>query len=100
MNIRGWLRGDDIRVGETRSLPRPDNELPLLGSYTPSSITPIQALGIGDVYAAVRCLSDAASSLPLPGRRRPNERSSTGLAYSRPNAFASMTAVPVVFQIR
>jgi HK97 family phage portal protein len=57
--------------GEPRSLPRPENELPLLGAYTAygafgeKSITPANALAIGDVWAAVRVLADAASSLPL-----------------------------------
>jgi HK97 family phage portal protein len=54
------LRGD-----EQRSLPRAENELPLIGAYTASNITPAAALAIADVWAAVRVLSDAASSLPL-----------------------------------
>src|SRR5215208_2310050 len=75
MGLLSYLRGDDLRDvdagGEQRSLPRPDNELPLLGSYTAygafgeKSITPAKALAIGDVWACVRCLADAASSLPL-----------------------------------
>jgi HK97 family phage portal protein len=54
-----------IGADEQRSLPRPENELPLLGSYTSSTVTPTAALAIADVWAAVRVLADAASSLPL-----------------------------------
>jgi HK97 family phage portal protein len=54
------LRGD-----EQRSLPAPENELPLLGAFTASNVTPTVALAIADVWAAVRVLADAASSLPL-----------------------------------
>jgi HK97 family phage portal protein len=58
------LRGTN---DESRSLPAPENELPWLpGLYTgPTNITPAQALAIGDVWACVRVLADAASSLPL-----------------------------------
>jgi HK97 family phage portal protein len=56
-----WKRSRD----ESRSLPRPDNEIPLMAAWTPSTITPLQALQIGDVWSAVRVLSDAASSLPI-----------------------------------
>jgi phage portal protein BeeE len=62
------LRGDDLRNsnnGETRALPVPENELPLLGAYTATNITATAALAIADVWAAVRVLADAASSLPL-----------------------------------
>jgi len=58
-------------AGEARSLPRPENELPLAGAYTAygafgeKSITPAKALQIADVWACVRVLADAASSLPL-----------------------------------
>src|SRR5215203_1843103 len=67
MGLRSYLRGDDLRERNTeaRSLPRPDNELPLLGAYTASTVTPTAALAIADVWAAVRVLADAASSLPL-----------------------------------
>ncbi|MGZ6670799.1 MAG: phage portal protein [Solirubrobacteraceae bacterium] len=50
---------------ETRSLPPAENQLPLIGAYTATTVTPAQALAIGDVWAAVRVLADAASSLPL-----------------------------------
>jgi HK97 family phage portal protein len=53
------------RKAESRSLPRPENELPILGAYQTSTVTPSQALSIADVWAAVRVLADAASSLPL-----------------------------------
>ena len=53
------------RKAEARALPRAENELPILGAYTFSTITPHAALAIADVWAAVRVLADAASSLPL-----------------------------------
>jgi phage portal protein BeeE len=78
MGLLRYLRGDDLLedrntepAGEARSLPRPDNELPLAGAYTAygafgeKSITPAKALQIADVWACVRVLADAASSLPL-----------------------------------
>jgi HK97 family phage portal protein len=71
-----YLRGDDILSSstsdrdETRSLPPPENQLPLLSAYTGSPIAPAAALAIADVWAAVRVLSDAASSLPLHVYRR------------------------------
>jgi hypothetical protein len=67
-----YLRGTDLLEdrstqpdGEARSIAAPENELPLYGGYTASTITPIGALAIADVWAAVRVLADAASSLPL-----------------------------------
>ena len=72
MGVRSFLRGDDLRedrseqpAGETRSLPPAENQLPLMGAYTSSTVTPAAALAIADVWAAVRVLADAASSLPL-----------------------------------
>jgi HK97 family phage portal protein len=55
---------------ETRSLPAPDNELPLMAAYTSTTVTPTAALAIADVWAAVRVLADAASSLPLHAYRK------------------------------
>jgi phage portal protein BeeE len=63
-----YLRGTDIIESsrtESRALPAPENELPLLGAYTATNITPTAALAIADVWAAVRVLADTASSLPL-----------------------------------
>jgi HK97 family phage portal protein len=72
-----YLRGDDILSSpnsdrsESRSLPPPENQLPLAGLPTIWSgptfwkLTPVEALAIADVWAAVRVLADAASSLPL-----------------------------------
>lgn len=37
------------------------------------TVTPVRALGIADVYACVRCLADAAASLPLVPYRRVGE---------------------------
>jgi HK97 family phage portal protein len=69
VGLRSFIRGDRYLEGayahEQRALPRPENELPLFGAYTASSITPTAAIAIGDVWAAVRVLADAASSLPL-----------------------------------
>jgi HK97 family phage portal protein len=50
---------------ESRSLPPAENQLPLLPSYTGSHVNTSNALVIGDVWACVRVLADAASSLPL-----------------------------------
>ena len=71
MGLLSYLRGDGILADsssprtESRSLPAPENELPLMGAYTPPTVTPTAALAIADVWAAVRVLADAASSLPL-----------------------------------
>lgn len=72
MGLWRYLRGTDLLeqrdaqpAGEARSLPPAENELPLWGGYTASNITPVAALAIADVWAAVRLLADAASSLPL-----------------------------------
>jgi HK97 family phage portal protein len=76
MGLMSWLRGEDIvsrdivSRDETRTFPRPDNELSLSGLYVASPIAPAEALAIADVWAAVRCLADAASSLPLHVYRR------------------------------
>jgi HK97 family phage portal protein len=53
------------RKSESRSLPAAENELPLMTAYTATPISPTAALAIADVWAAVRVLADAASSLPL-----------------------------------
>jgi HK97 family phage portal protein len=83
-----YLRGTDLLedrstqpTGETRSLPAAENELPLFGAYTASTVTPTAALAIADVWAAVRVLADAASSLPLHVYRKTDtgrERVTTG----------------------
>jgi len=74
LGLLRYLRGDHLledRAGfpdvwkESRSLPAPENQLPLWGGYTSSKITPTAALAVADVWAAVRVLADAASSLPL-----------------------------------
>jgi HK97 family phage portal protein len=88
MGLLRYLRGDDLRedrstqpAGEARSLPPAENELPLMGAYTSSTVTPTAALAIADVWAAVRVLADAASSLPLHVYRKSDagrERVSSG----------------------
>jgi HK97 family phage portal protein len=61
------------RKPESRSIPAPENQLPLLSAYTATPITPIAALAIGDVWAAVRVLADAVSSLPIHAYRHRGE---------------------------
>jgi len=81
LGLFSYLRGDRYledaygHSDEQRSLPAPDNELPWLpGLYTgATNITPAAALAIGDVWAAVRVLADAASSLPVHAYRRTGE---------------------------
>jgi phage portal protein BeeE len=53
-----------------------------MGAYTSSTVTPTAALAIADVWAAVRVLADAASSLPIhvyrkttQGREPPHDHS-------------------------
>jgi HK97 family phage portal protein len=69
MGLRSYLRGDRYLEGayddEQRSLPPAENQYPLTAAYTASTVTPTAALAIADVWAAVRVLADAASSLPL-----------------------------------
>jgi HK97 family phage portal protein len=66
--LTSWLKGEDIVADdETRALPMPDNQIPWRSPYylTSPEVTPSTALAIADVWAAVRVLCDAASSLPL-----------------------------------
>src|SRR5262245_39790229 len=85
MGIRSFLRGDNlIKTTEARSLPAPENQLPLWSTFATSTITPIAALAIADVWAAVRVLADAASSLPLHVYRKTTdgrERVHSGSLY-------------------
>jgi HK97 family phage portal protein len=67
------LRNPFKRRAESRALPRPENELPILGAYSFTPIPPNQALAIADVWAAVRVLADSASSLPLHVYRKVND---------------------------
>jgi HK97 family phage portal protein len=73
-----YLRGDDVLEDsssngndESRSLPPPENQLPLWGLPSivsgPSywKLSPVDALAGADCWAAVRVLSDVLSSLPL-----------------------------------
>jgi HK97 family phage portal protein len=78
MGLLSYLRGDDLldrssngTHSESRSLPPPENQVPVYGLPTiwsgPSfwRLQPVEALAIADVWAAVRVLADAVSSLPL-----------------------------------
>ena len=59
MGLLSYLRGSDITDStESRALPAPENEPPLMGVYTASPITPIAALAIADVWAAERQVGD------------------------------------------
>ena len=88
MGLWRYLRGTDLledrstnTPSEARSLPPAENQLPLMGAYTSSTVTPTAALAIADVWAAVRVLADAASSLPLHVYRKTTdgrERVSSG----------------------
>jgi HK97 family phage portal protein len=86
MGLLSYLRGTDItnHASESRSLPAAENQLSLLSAYTSSTITPVAALAIADVWAAVRVLADAASSLPLHVYRKSaggRERVDSGKLY-------------------
>jgi HK97 family phage portal protein len=84
MGLLSYLRGTDITNTESRSLPPAENELPLLSTFAPTPISPIAALGIADVWSAVRVLADAASSLPLHVYRKTTdgrERVDSGALY-------------------
>jgi HK97 family phage portal protein len=79
--MRLTLRERLFGTVEERSLPRPENELPLMAAYTRSPVSTSNALLIADVWSAVRVLSDAASSLPLHVYRKggtDRERVDTG----------------------
>jgi HK97 family phage portal protein len=78
MGLWRYLRGTDLLEDssnngrdEARALPMPDNQIPWRGFYlTSPNITPSTASAIADVWAAVRVLADAASSLPIHAYRR------------------------------
>lgn len=75
MGLRSYFGFGPAREVEDRTLPPSgDAQAPSLLSWTPpGSVTPTNALQGADVYAAVRCLSDAAASLPLHVYRRVGE---------------------------
>jgi phage portal protein BeeE len=78
VGLLSYLRGTDVVedrahdavAPDQRSLPAAENQLPLWSAWSPTNITPIGALAIADVWAAVRALADAVSSLPLHVYRR------------------------------
>src|SRR5918995_4757964 len=58
------------RKTEDRSLPKAENQYPLSPGFAVGDITATGALQIGDAYACIRALVDAAASLPLHAYRR------------------------------
>jgi len=85
-----------FKRAESRALPRPENELPLLATYSGTNITSAQALAIGDVWAAVRVLADAASSLPLHVYRKTVDGRIFLASPATPWLAMSMWLLPVV----
>ena len=91
-HLRGGRWPDSTDKDETRTFPRSDNELSLSGLYVSSPIAPAEALAIGDVWSAVRCLADSASSLPVHVyRRRDDGARATG---SRLGGSSSCSSAP------
>ena len=80
--MRLTLRERVFGSTEDRSLPPAENELPLLAAYTASAVTPIAALAIADVWAAVRVLADAASRSRCTSTGRPAAAASGSPAAS------------------
>lgn len=75
MGLREYFGFGDRQAVEDRTLPPSgDAQAPSLLSWSPpGSVTPANALQGADAYACVRCLSDAAASLPLHVYRRAGE---------------------------
>jgi len=75
MGLRSYFGFGPAQAVEDRTLPPSgDAQAPSLLSWTaPGSVNPANALQGADVYACVRCLSDAAASLPLHVYRRAGE---------------------------
>ena len=72
MGLMSYLRGDDLLHTEERTLTRANVPAAML-PYSSSSlldVTTSNALRVADAYAAVRCLSDSISSLPLKVYRK------------------------------
>lgn len=70
MGLRSYLRGDDLRTEErTLTVRTPAVSLPYSSSAL-LDVTTSNALRVADAYAAVRCLADSISSLPLKVYRR------------------------------
>lgn len=72
MGLLSYLRGDDLRGAESRTLTRtnvPPAMLPY-ASGAPLEVTEATALRVADAYACVRVLADSISSLPLKAFRR------------------------------
>ena len=106
MGLLSYLRGDSILAdstkSESRSLPAPENQLPLSGLPTIRSgpshwkLRP-SSPGIAVVWVAVRVLADADSILPLHFYRKlaspasASPRSAGDLLEARPPASARPT---------
>ena len=75
---------------ESRSLPPAENELPAAGDlHRLHRSTPPPPLAIADVWAAVRVLADAASSLPLHVYRNADARPRAGRRPARSSTCSS-----------
>ena len=72
MGLLSYLRGDDLRGGESRTLTRTNLPAAMLpyASGAPLEVTEATALRVADAYACVRVLADSISSLPLSAFRR------------------------------
>jgi len=96
MGLRSYF---GIGQAEQRTLACENVPSPLLQWSPAGSVTPANALQGADVYAAVRALSDAASSLPLhvyrktqDGRQRLDNRTAELLANPAP----AVTTAPMI----
>lgn len=67
---RGWFGRRKSDQAEDRTLTAASVPPVMLTSTPAGTVTPSNALAIADVFAAVRCLSDAAASIPLIVYRR------------------------------
>jgi len=73
MGLVSYLRGDDLRDTEQRTLAAPKAPPSLLAPYTGSAqrqVSTQNVLAIADAFACVRVLADSISTLPLKVYRR------------------------------
>jgi HK97 family phage portal protein len=89
---------------EDRTLKQPRTSWPSTGQMLQlGDLSPSMAMGVGDAFACVRCLSDAAASLPLIAYRRlddgSRERLSGRIAELLERPAPAMTTANLVGQI-